>query len=49
MVAEGIETAEQLQMLATMGCEFGQGYYMARPMPARDVMPLLDQPLPIAG
>ena len=48
VVAEGIETAEQLQMLTTMGCEFGQGYYMARPMPARDVMSLLGQPLPIS-
>lgn len=32
VVAEGIETAEQLQCLAQIGCEWGQGYFYARPM-----------------
>jgi len=36
-VAEGIETAEQLAMLQSMDCEFGQGYYFSRPIPAADV------------
>lgn len=31
-VAEGIETAEQLAHLRTLGCEYGQGYFFARPM-----------------
>ena len=30
---EGIETAEQLEFLAELGCELGQGYYFAKPMP----------------
>ena len=32
VVAEGIETREQLDMLREIGCEFGQGYYFAAPM-----------------
>jgi diguanylate cyclase (GGDEF)-like protein len=31
-VAEGIETAEQLAHLRLLGCEYGQGYFFARPM-----------------
>ena len=36
-VAEGIETEEHYQVLLDMGCELGQGYYIARPMPADEV------------
>ncbi|WP_182911833.1 EAL domain-containing protein [Sphingomonas cavernae] len=32
VVAEGVETAETLQMLRAMGCEIGQGYHIGRPM-----------------
>ena len=31
-VAEGIEQPEQLALLRTMGCQMGQGYYLARPL-----------------
>jgi diguanylate cyclase (GGDEF)-like protein len=41
VVAEGVETAEQLQRLRTLGCEQAQGYYFARPGPASDVDALL--------
>jgi len=32
VVAEGIEDADQLEQLKTMGCPCGQGFYFARPM-----------------
>lgn len=35
-VAEGIETMEHFDALRDMGCEFGQGYAIARPMSAPD-------------
>lgn len=34
VVAEGVETAEQLRELQTMGCHIGQGYHFSRPLPA---------------
>ena len=34
IVAEGIERPEQLELLRAMGCGLGQGYLVARPMPA---------------
>ncbi len=35
-VAEGIETDEQLRLLKELGCDLGQGYLFAYPMPAHD-------------
>ena len=37
VVAEGIETEEQLAFLRSEACGFGQGYHLARPMPAAEV------------
>ena len=34
VIAEGVETVEQGEMLLQLGCELGQGYGIARPMPA---------------
>ncbi len=36
-VAEGIEIVEHYRALLDMGCEVGQGYYFARPMPADEL------------
>jgi EAL domain-containing protein (putative c-di-GMP-specific phosphodiesterase class I) len=33
-VAEGIETEDQLDRLRTMGYRLGQGFYLAKPLPA---------------
>jgi len=32
VVAEGIETREQLDSLVALGCKYGQGYYLAHPL-----------------
>jgi diguanylate cyclase (GGDEF)-like protein len=37
VVAEGIETAEQLELLRQLGCDRGQGYLFSRPLPAADL------------
>ena len=37
-VAEGVETAEQLELMKTMGCNQIQGYYFSRPLPADDFL-----------
>jgi EAL domain-containing protein (putative c-di-GMP-specific phosphodiesterase class I) len=44
VVAEGIETAEEYQLLRQMSCRFGQGYLFARPMNAEAVTHLLRLP-----
>jgi diguanylate cyclase (GGDEF)-like protein/PAS domain S-box-containing protein len=43
VVAEGIETIEQQQLLTEAGCDFGQGYYISRPIPEDDFVRLLIQ------
>jgi diguanylate cyclase (GGDEF)-like protein/PAS domain S-box-containing protein len=48
VVAEGIETAEQLAVLRSMGVDLGQGYLLSRPLSAEQVPALLvvEQPAP---
>jgi len=41
VVAEGVETGEQVGRLRTLGCEEAQGFYYFRPQPASDVGDLL--------
>lgn len=40
-LAEGIETIEQLNLLRQYQCEYGQGNYFAKPMPAEEFFELL--------
>ncbi len=42
-IAEGVETEAQHDLLTQLGCEFGQGYYFARPMPAAAVEDFLQR------
>ncbi len=51
VVAEGVETAQQLTVLRTLGCDNAQGYWWSRPMPAEQVGAWLrsDRPVPAAG
>jgi len=45
VVAEGVEGAEAWRMLQELGCNYGQGYYMARPLPPGQVRSwLLESP-----
>ncbi len=37
VIAEGVESAEQLESLRSMGCDLVQGYHLARPVPPEDV------------
>ena len=37
VVAEGVETAGQLDTLRALGCQFGQGYFFSRPVAAEEI------------
>ncbi|MCS0631532.1 EAL domain-containing protein [Telluria mixta] len=43
VVAEGVENEEQLQILRALNCNEVQGYFVARPLPAAGIAPLLAQ------
>ncbi|MFR6120173.1 MAG: EAL domain-containing protein [[Clostridium] scindens] len=36
VIAEGVETKQQAQRLALMGCQYAQGYYYGHPMPQEE-------------
>lgn len=41
VVAEGIETAEQVDMLKSLDCEYAQGYFYSKPLPEADFEKIL--------
>lgn len=43
LVAEGIESAEMLEKLKSVGCEFGQGYHISRPSKIKKFDEVVDQ------
>jgi diguanylate cyclase (GGDEF)-like protein/PAS domain S-box-containing protein len=45
-VAEGVETAEQFEVLANLGCDQSQGYLHGRPLSVADIEPMLHRPQP---
>jgi len=38
VLAEGVESEEMFHYLRSRGCQFFQGYYFARPLPAAEVI-----------
>jgi EAL domain-containing protein (putative c-di-GMP-specific phosphodiesterase class I)/ActR/RegA family two-component response regulator len=38
VIGEGIETQDDWDFLSQLGCDIGQGYYIAKPMPAADIV-----------
>ena len=38
VIAEGVETEDQLSRLRELGCDYAQGFLLARPMPAADLV-----------
>lgn len=41
IVAEGVETEEQMQLLSELGCDYLQGYYFSKPVPEDEFLKLL--------
>ncbi len=41
VIAEGVETAEHLVILRSLGCEYGQGYFFAKPLVPDEITTLL--------
>jgi diguanylate cyclase (GGDEF)-like protein len=47
VVAEGVETEEQVRVASELGCGYAQGFHFAVPTPAPEVPALLKRPLPV--
>ncbi len=48
IIAEGVETAEQVRFLKSAGCDLAQGFYYSRPVPAQHVLQL-EHSIPFAA
>ncbi len=44
IIVEGVETIEQINLLADLGCRYMQGYYFYRPMPVEEFEKLISDP-----
>ena len=47
VVAEGIETAAQVEYLRAVGCEFGQGFYYSRPLLPQTILDHMEIGVPV--
>ncbi|MBA4395491.1 MAG: GGDEF domain-containing response regulator, partial [Desulfobacca sp.] len=45
VIAEGIESREQMQVLINLGCDIGQGYLFSRPKPPHEIIKILNNPI----
>ena len=45
VIAEGVETREQADLVCNVGCTFGQGYYYGRPTPTPMLAAFFEEPL----
>jgi len=41
VIAEGVETRQQLAKLRELQCEYGQGYFFSRPLPSQEAEALI--------
>ena len=48
VVAEGVETDEQLRVARDLGCGYAQGFHFAEPVPASSVERMLARPVPVS-
>ncbi|MFV2072755.1 MAG: EAL domain-containing protein, partial [Thermoanaerobaculales bacterium] len=44
VVAEGIESREQLEKLVDLGCRYGQGFYLSNPLSRSELTTFLEAP-----
>ena len=42
IVAEGVESEEELRLMRKWGVDMVQGYYFSKPLPAQDIVKLLN-------
>lgn len=49
VVAEGVETRKQVEILKRLSCDEIQGYYVSRPVPATAIPTLIENRIPIAA
>jgi EAL domain-containing protein (putative c-di-GMP-specific phosphodiesterase class I) len=43
IVVEGVENQEMVDILKSFGCDYMQGYFFSKPVPAEDYMKFLDE------